>query len=362
MSEPDNQQGKNRNIQFLRGLAIILVLFAHGSVMLVGEEAVYWDSVLQHILPGVGVDLFFLISGYLMGVTFLRKQRQFDLIAVYGFYKKRIRRVLIPTWFWAAAVVLLGLLDLIDGSPAYGMQAIVGIASSAAFFLANVYNALHETDFGYFWSIALEVQFYLFFPLLLLVGRYFWWAVIAILLWLSFASPFSPEWLFRANALFAGLLIWKLSTLEPFRLAEQEINQLSVPSRAFISVAAVLCAAVVASTLADLASFRWTAATLILAVCFVLNAFSNDLVFGALSRPVEAIGNLSFSLYLCHIPAWLFTMHWLADIPLVPRVLTCVTVSLIVAYLSYRYLEQPLTSAPKGRGEQAAQPVPVRER
>ncbi|GAB6387483.1 acyltransferase family protein [Stutzerimonas marianensis] len=248
MSEPDNQQGKNRNIQFLRGLAIILVLFAHGSVMLVGEEAVYWDSVLQHILPGVGVDLFFLISGYLMGVTFLRKQRQFDLIAVYGFYKKRIRRVLIPTWFWAAAVVLLGLLDLIDGSPAYGMQAIVGIASSAAFFLANVYNALHETDFGYFWSIALEVQFYLFFPLLLLVGRYFWWAVIAILLWLSFASPFSPEWLFRANALFAGLLIWKLSTLEPFRLAEQEINQLSVPSRAFISVAAVLCAAVVAST------------------------------------------------------------------------------------------------------------------
>lgn len=353
MGEVGSQQGKNRNIQFLRGLAITMVLFAHASVMLVGEEAAYWDGVLQKILPGVGVDLFFLISGYLMGATFLRKQRTFELSAVYSFYKKRIKRVLIPTWFWASVVVVLGLLDMQRDQPVYELQAILGITSSAAFFLANVYNSIHETDFGYFWSIALEVQFYLFFPLLLLLRQYFWWAVVGILLWLSFASPFSPEWLYRANALFAGLLVWKLSTLEPFKLVEHEINQLRSGIKAAVSIGAVVCAALIASALADLASFRWTAATLVLGVCFVLNAFSSDVVFGVLSRPIEAIGSLSFSLYLCHIPVWLFTMHWLADIPILPRLTTCVTLSLIAAFLSFRYIEKPLmTNAAKPEAEQ----------
>ena len=88
MSDAGARHGKNRNIQFLRGLAIVLVLLAHGSVMLIDAEAVWWDGALQRFLPGVGVDLFFLISGFLMGATFLRKHRQFDAAAVYGFYKK----------------------------------------------------------------------------------------------------------------------------------------------------------------------------------------------------------------------------------------------------------------------------------
>ncbi|MCQ4258227.1 hypothetical protein [Stutzerimonas stutzeri] len=58
MGEVGSQQGNNRNIQFLRGLAVTMVLFAHASVMLVGEEAAYWDGVLLKILPGAGVDLF----------------------------------------------------------------------------------------------------------------------------------------------------------------------------------------------------------------------------------------------------------------------------------------------------------------
>lgn len=117
---PHQAQAKNRNIQFLRGLAIVLVLFAHGSVILVGEQAQGWDRLMQHVLPGVGVDLFFIISGFLMGATFLRKQDGFELRAVYRFYCKRIRRVLAPPgsgrrqcccWRWwsrGAALALTG--------------------------------------------------------------------------------------------------------------------------------------------------------------------------------------------------------------------------------------------------------------
>lgn len=182
MSDAGARHGKNRNIQFLRGLAILMVLLAHASVMLVGAEADWWDGLLQRFLPGVGVDLFFLISGYLMGATFLRKQQGFDAEAVYAFYKKRIRRVLLPTWFWAAVVLLFSVIEPPRGAPAYSLDTLLGVTASAAFFLANVFNGLHETDFGYFWSIALEVQFYLLFPLLLLLRRAFWPAVIGIVL------------------------------------------------------------------------------------------------------------------------------------------------------------------------------------
>lgn len=104
-----------------------------------------------------------------------------------------------------------------------------------------------------------------------------------------------------------------------------------------------------AIALEPFASFRWAATTLVLAVPFMLAACSGEAIFGALSRPLEAIGQVSFSLYLCHIPVWLLCMHWLDDQPVLPRVALCVTVSLIVAGLSYRYIERPLTEGAVSR-------------
>lgn len=334
---------KNRNIQFLRGLAIILVLFAHGSVMLAGAQAQAWDALLQRILPGIGVDLFFIISGFLMGATFLRKQQGFDAHAVYRFYCKRIRRVLAPTWFWAAALLLLALVEQETGIGPYGLELLLSVAASAAFFLANVFNAIEQSDFGYFWSIALEVQFYLFFPLLLLLRNGFWPAVVAIVVWFSFANPFEPAWLFRVNGLFIGLLLWKLSTLAVFEEIQAQIGALGAGRKAWVALLAVLAAAVVGSTFEAFESFRWTAVTLILAVAFALVAFSDELVFGVFSRPVEAIGTVSFSLYLCHIPVWLLTMAYAGALPTATRVPLCLALSLLAAWLSYRFIEQPLT-------------------
>ncbi|MCQ4253478.1 acyltransferase family protein [Stutzerimonas stutzeri] len=347
MRDAGAMHGKNRNIQFLRGLAIVMVLLAHASVMLVGAEADWWDGLLQRFLPGVGVDLFFLISGYLMGATFLRNQQVFEAEAVYVFYKKRIRRVLLPTWFWAAVVLLFSIIEPPREAPAYSLDTLLGVTASAAFFLANVFNGLHETDFGYFWSIALEVQFYVLFPLLLLLGRAFWPAVIGIVLWFSFANPFAPEWLFRANGLFMGLLLWKLSSLDQFRVVERDIEAMTATSKVLVIGLAVVSASILAIALEPYASFRWAATTLVLAVPFMLAACSSDAVFGALSRPFEAIGQTSFSLYLCHIPVWLLCMSWLDGQPLLPRVAVCVTMSLIVAGLSYRYIERPLMDGAK---------------
>ena len=215
MSDAGARHGKNRNIQFLRGLAIVLVLLAHGSVMLIDAEAVWWDGALQRFLPGVGVDLFFLISGFLMGATFLRKHRQFDAAAVYGFYKKRIRRVLLPTVLVCGGIAVRRAraatrrTQLFAGHPA-GRDGERGVLSRQCVQRAarDGFRLLLVDRPG---STVLPA-----FPLLLLLGRAFWPAVIGIVLWFSFANPFAPEWLFRANGLFLGLLLWKLSSPNRF--------------------------------------------------------------------------------------------------------------------------------------------------
>ena len=122
---------------------------------------------------------------------------------------------------------------------------------------------------------------------------------------------------------------------------------MTATSKVLVIGLAVVSASILAIALEPYASFRWAATTLVLAVPFMLAACSSDAVFGALSRPFEAIGQTSFSLYLCHIPVWLLCMSWLDGQPLLPRVAVCVTMSLIVAGLSYRYIERPLMDGAK---------------
>lgn len=144
-----------------------------------------------------------------------------------------------------------------------------------------------------------------------------------------------------------GLLLWKLSSLDQFRVVERDIAAMTATSKVLVSGLAVASASLLAIALEPLASFRWAATTLVLAVPFMLAVCSSEAIFGALSRPLEAVGQVSFSLYLCHIPVWLLCMTGLDDQPLLPRVTVCLTMSLIVAGLSYRYIERPLMDGAK---------------
>ena len=226
------------------------------------------------------------------------------------------------------------------GAPSYSLDTLLGVTARGVLSRQCIQRAARD-GFRLLLVDRPEVQFYLLFPLLLLLGRAFWPAVIGIVL-----GSVCPEWLFRANGLFLGLLLWKLSSLESFRLVERDIEAMSPVSKVLVMGLSVLAASVLAIALEPFASFRWAATTLVLAVPFMLAACSGEAIFGS-SRPLEAIGQVS--LYLCHIPVWLLCMHWLDDQPVLPRVALCVTVSLIVAGLSYRYIERPLTEGAVSR-------------
>lgn len=194
----------------LRGVAVGLVLVLHLAVQL-GDGGFMSELLLVPAL-GVGVDLFFVISGVVI-VQSLFGFREKGLQAsetVSAFYTRRFMRIVPFAWFVA---LLAGLSIIVRGG------ATVGDIATALSFTGNVYwapcfggaSGCGNPDItGHYWSLATEMQFYLVAPLLLFAGRRaVQIAVIALLVvGVFWARPWGGYWwTFRVEALAIGILI-----------------------------------------------------------------------------------------------------------------------------------------------------------
>lgn len=153
----------NLGLQGMRGIAILLVLLNHAGVP--GLDGGF-----------VGVDVFFVISGYLIGGLLLREFEATGGLDLWAFYARRVRRLL-PAALLLLAVVLVGMRCLYAPQE---QDELLSSARAAALYAANLWFASRPTDyFGghteanpllHLWSLAVEEQFYLVWPLLMLVA------------------------------------------------------------------------------------------------------------------------------------------------------------------------------------------------
>ena len=152
-------KNKNYEIEFLRAVSVLFVVFFHFN--------------LFNLDGGfVGVDIFFVISGYLITSIILQK-RNFDL---YKFYLKRLRRLLPIILFTVLISIVVGLFIL---SPIHLNRLI----TSSLFSIFGTSNFFFFSEAGYFdheklfkpllhtWSLAVEIQFYLIWPLIILLTK-----------------------------------------------------------------------------------------------------------------------------------------------------------------------------------------------
>src|SRR6478736_6755468 len=166
---PTTAPSHNRlDIQGLRAIAVLAVVADHAGLS--GFAGGY-----------VGVDVFFVVSGFLITGLLLREKERDGRISLGGFYARRARRIL-P----ASTLVLVAIVTYAAAELSYrAVERITTDAAWAAVFLANVRFARQGTDYfaeglppspvQHFWSLAVEEQFYLVWPallvLLLLVAR-----------------------------------------------------------------------------------------------------------------------------------------------------------------------------------------------
>ncbi|MEI5672042.1 MULTISPECIES: acyltransferase family protein [unclassified Nocardioides] len=350
--------GFRDDIQGMRALAVLAIMVFHAGLS---------------PYPGgfVTLDVFFVLSGFLITFLLLREIDRTGTVSLTSFYARRARRILpaatvatlgtlLATWLW------LGVVEVRD-------TATDGIWASL--FAANVRFATQETDYfaqdqppsplQHYWSLAVEEQFYVVLPLLMLacvlVVRRRWGGdrgttrhaiglSIAVmtsvsLLWSTHASTVSPDTAYfstftRAWEFGVGALLALAAPRFAYLLTDRARNLLAGAGLALIVIACF--------TVTESDPYPGVLALLpVLGTGAVLVAGAEAtgrpaLVQRALGcRPLRFVGDASYSLYLWHWPVLVIaTQHAGRDLRL-GETLAMLGLSVLVALASWRLVEQP---------------------
>lgn len=304
------QEERLPGLDELRGLAIGLVVLSHvGPVFGIGPAS----ALLLAPAWSVGVDLFFVISGLVVEQSLRGLARERGALeAAAAFYVRRAMRI-VPLAWCVAAALSFGLLFQQSGVQPADVRA-------AFAFLSNLHWAPcfggspgcgTVFAFGPFWSIATEMQFYVVAPLLVftmspraIVGL----AGLVLLAGMIMVRPWGGTlWTFRLDAIVVGLAI---GTMMNTKLGAG----LAVKLRAIGNAEATFWMTIAAFMMAILPAAAQSAATAILALLcgwIVLRATRRTDFVNAPGRMLRRLGNISYALYLVHLPvmaacSWLF--------------------------------------------------------
>lgn len=303
-------------IDGLRAIAVLSVLVYHLKIPLAGGK----------LLPGgfLGVDLFFVLSGFLITQILLNEFAATGRISIAQFYIRRSRRILPPLLLVILCAMPAAWMILLPGELERFAWSVLG----GLFFVSNIFWFFELSEYGaqsgllqpflHTWSLAIEEQFYLVFPPLLWLLLRRWGprvalaCVMALLVLglgaaqglthvhpdLSFYSPSSRAW-----ELLAGSAMAMLAQRSPMALKGPLTNGLAPPL-----ALAVLLGCFAALNLAQIAHPGLVTLPVILATCALIwFADPANPVTRLLSLPPMLwVGRLSYSLYLWHFPVFAF--------------------------------------------------------
>jgi peptidoglycan/LPS O-acetylase OafA/YrhL len=334
-----------RDIDGLRAIAVVSVVFFHA---------------FPHLFPGgfIGVDIFFVISGYLITQIILRElgEGRFSLL---NFYSRRIRRI-----FPALFVVLVS--SYAAGWLTQYSQDFRELGKHIAAGAAFISNIMLITDAGYFnpasefnpmlhlWSLAIEEQFYIVWPSLLIIASRFGWTMRSIFLVLIGASFIGNLFLTQATPEFAFFFsltrFWEL--LVGAFLAGLPA---SMRSDRYSDALSGLGLALIIAGFALIDKSRafpghWALLPVLGAACLLHSGPGSIVARRLLARsPLVAIGLISYPLYLWHWPLLVFLRQISGSAVQAWAVAGIVVLAFVLATLTYLLVERPFRFGPHAR-------------
>jgi len=342
------------DIQGLRGVAVLLVIIYHTKLALPGGY--------------LGVDIFFVISGFVITQMLLRELQSSNTINLKAFFSRRIKRILPALCVVTCFTLLLSLIIL---SPFGEQQKAIGASRATTMFFANFHFLLSDTytelttnPFRQMWSLGVEEQFYLIFPFLLLLiyqltkklNKYFVTVMWALVVLLSISVRyFKPA---QQDKILSDTFKRDLPLSEfEFYLTTHRIWEFLLGAAAAYFVAEKFC---VRRPKTKYLGTSGLAIILFSSVFFTDNdsyhSFNNLLpcigvtfiIVGGdglatkllTSAPIRWFGEISYSLYLWHWPLFVFLVILFPDAGLIGFSAACM-VSVLVAFWSFRFIESP---------------------
>ena len=332
------------DITGLRALAVIPVLIYHA-----------WPQVM----PGgfVGVDIFFVISGYLISGILFRELLQKGKIDYFNFYAKRIRRIIPNLLCVLTFTFVVGWFFLVDSEfKSLGKQIYSSILFCQNFRLLKELgdyfaDSAARQPLLHLWSLAIEEQFYIVFPILctliwkftrsirLLGGMVVVIVLGSLIGCFSVKDPAARFYfpLTRFWELGAGILLAYAETMGHW--STERFSSISRHCISLLGGGLVICALFVA----DANAFPNLTALMPVAGAVLMIATSPNSLFNRLLawKPLVFVGLISYSLYLWH---WPLLAYWNIIEPLHAPSDNAVilALTLVVSTLSYRFVETPV--------------------
>ena len=355
---PRGQHGLINDIQVLRAVAIACVLVQHSWFNLFFQQE-WLTTLLRHVPLWCGVDLFLVISGYVITTSLLPgiTARLPARLVLGRFWIRRAFRIWPASWFWLAMMLLGSFLftnPAFLGTPELNAKGgLAGVFGYANIRFASRPMMPYGASFPY-WSLSLEEQFYVLLPPLMLLARRHigWLALLALAI--QFPLPHPRMYFFFRND---GLL-WGVALASIPALARWARPAASAVARVPLAGWAILLAAI--GEMARLSPFFEQsppyligAMAAVAAVPVWLASADRDLfAAGPLQGAALWMGSRSYALYLCHVPLYqcaaAFARFMAETDPVVAAhtdlFATLLAVPLLAgaAEFTYRCVEQPL--------------------
>ena len=342
-------------VQGLRGISILFVVFYHAHQLFAGGF--------------IGVDVFFVISGYVITKSLLQEFEITGNVSGRNFISRRIKRLL-PASALATVFILLGSVFLF--SP-FGQQSQIALTSiSSTFFSANLYfifqnsyAALSNNPFRHMWSLGVEEQFYIFFIILVLLILRFVRSLNAFLRLLlimsiitgvvsfilgfalsngvriaplptrlGFFSPFARMWEIQLGVVVAILMRSK---------SVQKINSRIADVLGLCGLILVFYAALSFSVFTNYPGYHALIPSF--GTALIIISFSKGTITQRLFqfRPLVFLGDISYGTYLWHWPLIVFCEVLFPGNSLYVAIFALL--SIVPAYFSYKYVERPIMNS-----------------
>ncbi|WP_424941349.1 acyltransferase family protein [Aliiroseovarius sp. S253] len=332
-------------IDGLRAVAVLPVILFHAGIGLF--EGGF-----------VGVDVFFVISGYLI-TSILIEDIDRGRFSLLKFYERRARRILPALFFVVVCTIPFAILWMLPAQLRDYSQSLVAVSLFSSNFLFWMESGYFEAGADlkpllHTWSLAIEEQFYVVFPILLFVlwklGRR---AVIWILTLIALISLGLAEWGWRghpaANFFLAPARVWELLAGS---LCAFALHRRALPGNDAAAALGLLAITLSVFLFDDTTPFPslYTLLPVIGVLLIILFGTQGTRVAALLSaKPFVAVGLISYSAYLWHQPMFAFARIRSLTEPSLFLMLGLAVLSLILAALSWRFVEQPFRAGPKTR-------------
>jgi peptidoglycan/LPS O-acetylase OafA/YrhL len=325
-------------IQALRALAAVLVVIYHAKVTSGGY---------------IGVDIFYVISGFLITGLLLRELDGTGSLALKAFYLRRVKRLL-PASFFVLFVTAIIAWIVYPSTLRHGLGKDIAAAGA---YISNYLFALWQMDYQnlnstppvviHYWSLAVEEQFYLFWPFIILAlyrygaRRAVFFGVVAItaasFLLSLFLTPREPIWSFYSLPTRA----WELGVGALLLFIPKRIRFSS--NYGWAALGLILFGTL---TFTDKTPFPGTAALVpVIGTAFAIASLNNWPSamnrFGNL-KIVQWLGEISYPLYLWHWPVLVIpSVAWGRSL-VAHELLICVLLTALLADLTHRFIEDPI--------------------